>query len=206
MIWIFVLITGIGRHYKAPSASMAPAINVGDHFYVSKINYMFSKTKVPNRGDVVVFKNSKNALVMVKRVVGLPNDTVKMTDGRLVVNGKIVSRKHNSNFRYRDNRGSVIAVEQYREYLPDSENKHIIFEQIHNGRFDNTEEFIVPEDHIFVMGDNRDNSMDSRAEHGPGFVPVENIIGEATYIMFSSGKCSAEDGLRCPPFRAMKKL
>ena len=206
ILLLLAIITGTGGHYKAPSESMAPAINVGDHFFVNKMKYRFSDTNVPMRGDVVVFENPKTQIVMIKRVVGLPGDTLKMQSGRLFLNEKLVPRKKYDSFLYRDNRGGIIGVDKFEEDLPYSRKPHFIFEQTDQGRLDNTTAFKVPIGHIFLMGDNRDNSADSRAEYGPGFVPIENIIGEASYIMFQSKKCLNEENLYCPPFRAMKKL
>ena len=206
LIWIFVVITGIGGHYNAPSTSMAPTINVGDHFYVSKISYLFSETKVPQRGEVIVFKNPKNSLVFTKRVIGLPDDTIEMIEGRLHINDKTVPRKHDNRLLFKGWSNQKIAVDQYTEYLPDSPAKHFIFEQSDDAALDYTERFEVPPGHIFVMGDHRDNSTDSRSKNGPGFVPVKNIIGDVKFIMFQSNVCDAEEGVYCPPKRFMKKL
>ena len=185
---------------------MAPTINAGDHFYVSKIDYMFSDKKVPHRGDVIVFKSPKNDLVMVKRVIGLPNDKIKIHKGRLFLNGKIVQRESIDKFEYMNRMGSIVGVEKFNEYLPGRTQNYSIYEQTDEGPLDNTEEFNVPDGHIFLMGDNRDNSTDSRASMGPGYVPLDNLIGRADLMMFSFKRCKTEENLYCPPFRAMKKL
>lgn len=206
---MLAIITGMGAHYRAPSDSMAPSINVGDHFYVSRVNYRFSKAKNPNRGDVIVFKNSKTNLVMVKRVIALSGETVQIKEGRVILNGKVVRRKLVDSFKYQSYHDRVVGVDQYQEFLPKNDKRYDIYEETDTGRLDNTELFHVPAGHVFVMGNNRDNSIDSRvsrAQRGVGFVSIENIIGEATYIMFQSKKCIVESDMHCPPKRFMKKL
>lgn len=206
ILLVLAINPAIGGHYRSPASSMMPTINIGDHFYVSKSSYAFSDTKVPLRGDVVAFKSPKIKTTMVKRVIGLPNDIVQVTRGRLVINGKIIRRKHKEKLNYPGSSNQVIGVDKYQEFLPGNDREYYILEQTDQGPLDNTKEFVVPDGHIFVLGDNRDNSSDSRYHSGPGFVPVENIIGEATHILFQSNNCAVEEGIQCPPKRFFEKL
>jgi len=202
--FLLTMLTCVWGHYKIPSESMLPTLEVGDHIYVSKFAYGYSKhslpfmlhklplpegqifSRTPKRGDVAVFRNPKNDLVMIKRVIGLPGEV--------------------NNYLYREHKGRVVGVNVYRETLPNEEGPHLIYEMTDRGNLDNTETFIVPEGHFFFMGDNRDNSTDSRAPDGPGFVPQDHLMGRADFLMFSFKKCATEEGLRCPPRRFADKL
>lgn len=218
-------LTLVWGHYKIPSESMQPTLEVGDHLYVSKFAYGYSRhslpfnlhklpflkdgkifSKTPKRGDVAVFRNPKSGIVMIKRVTGLPGDKVRTHRGRLFINDVLVPRENIDNYLYRQHLGSVIGVDVFKETLPDMENPIIIYEQTDGGNLDTTEKFIVPEGHVFFMGDNRDNSTDSRASLGPGYVPFDHLIGRADLMMFSFKRCKKEENYYCPPFRAMKKL
>lgn len=224
--FILVFFTLIWGHYKIPSESMQPTLEVGDHLYVSKYPYGYSRYslpfhldklpflksgkifgKLPRRGDVAVFKNPNNGLVMIKRIVGLPGDTIAVTGGRLILNGKMIERTARANYLYREHRGRVVGVDVYNEQWPDEEVSHVIYEQTDQGRLDNVGPFSVPADHVFMMGDNRDNSIDSRAgSQGPGMVPLDHLIGRADRMMFSFKRCEDETNLHCPGSRWMLKL
>lgn len=223
--FMLVFLTFVWGHYKIPSESMLPTLEVGDHLYVSKFAYGFSRhsppfglhklpflgngkimSKFPERGDVAVFRNPKNDLVMIKRVAGLPGDKIKVYRGRLYINGVLVEREPVDNYLYREHRGRKIGVDVYREKWLGEKDDHLIYEQIDTAPLDNTKEFIVPPETIFFMGDNRDNSTDSRALLGPGYVPLTHLIGRAEYMMFSFKRCAKEPELRCPPRRFMQKL
>ena len=141
---------------------------------------------------------------MIKRVTGLPGDTIRMHRGRLFINDVLVPRENIDNYLYRQHLGSVVGVDVFKESLPDMKDPIVIYEQSDSGNLDTTEEFVVPEGHIFFMGDNRDNSLDSRASMGP--VPLDHLIGRADLMMFSFKRCKKEEDRYCPPFRAMKKL
>lgn len=186
--------------FNIPSGSMVPTLLVGDYLFVSKFSYGYSRhslpfslplfsgrvlSEAPKRGEVAVFKTpADNATDYIKRVIGLPGDRVQMRQGRLFINGVKVERRRLGAFSYRDHKsGAIIRITRYEEILPGGA-RHPILEATDGGPYDNTREFTVPEGHYFMMGDNRDNSVDSRAT--VGFVPLENFIGRAEMIFFST--------------------
>jgi signal peptidase I len=190
--------------FNIPSASMEPTLLVGDYLFVSKYSYGYSRhsfplsivpikgrvlADTPERGDVIVFKlPTDNKTDYIKRLIGLPGDTVQVKDGRLMINGELVDRKRVDDFVYTDRFGSVNRVTQYEETLPGGK-KHMILELGDSRPYDNTREFTVPPGHYFMMGDNRDNSQDSRAD--VGFVPAENLVGRAEILFFSTDGSAA---------------
>jgi signal peptidase I len=144
---------------------------------------------LPERGDVVVFRvTGKTAVDFIKRVVGRPGDRVQMTKGVLSINGVAVPRQRIGDTT---NEGSNQHRTRYRETLP-SGVSYMTLSLDDNGIYATTPEYIVPPGHYFVLGDNRDNSVDSRMLDQVGYVPVENMIGRAEIILFSGGA----DGLR----------
>lgn len=230
-IVMLAVLTLVWGHYKIPSESMQPTLEVGDHIYVSKFAYGYSRhslplglhhlpvpdgrifARLPNRGDMVVFRNPNNGTVMIKRTVGLPGDEVQVLGGQLYLNGMIVPREALGDFLYRtrDTFRTVSGATEYVERLPGDDAPHLIFEHYDNAPLDNTEIFVVPQGHVFFMGDNRDRSTDSRVDRlnvngaalkesdfGPGFVPMNNLIGRADILMFSFNRCDRTEGLRCP--------
>ncbi len=184
--------------FNIPSSSMKPTLLVGDYLFVNKPAYGYSKysfpfgiapiegriwDKLPDRGDVVVFALPSNTGIdYIKRIIGLPGDTVQVRRGRLFINGQIVNRELVGTTDIIEDGGNVQTVNEYIETLPDG-TVHRIYEESDMERLDNTEEFIVPDNHYFMMGDNRDNSADSRVI---GAVPFENIIGRADFLFFST--------------------
>jgi signal peptidase I len=222
---MLVFLTTVWGHYKIPSESMQPTLEVGDHLYVSKFAYGYSRhsmvfnlhklpflkkgklfSKLPERGDVAVFRNPKSDIIMIKRIIGLPGDKIFLKEGRLYINEKLVKRENTDEFLYREHKGSVVNVKKYDETLLNSDKSYSIYERSDEGPLDITNEFIVPDGKIFFMGDNRDNSLDSRAYRGPGYVPLDHLIGRAEVIMFSFKRCKKEENLVCPPFRLMKRI
>jgi signal peptidase I len=185
--------------FNIPSGSMIPTLLVGDYLFVSKFSYGYSRHsmpfspnlfegrifgRMPERGDVAVFKLPRdNATDYIKRIVGLPGDRIQVRGGILHVNGQAVRRESLGPFTVEGD-GPRITVRRYRETLPGGRG-HEILEMQDDGGFDNTPEFLVPAEHVFVMGDNRDNSLDSRAMGAVGFVPLENLLGRAEIIFFS---------------------
>jgi len=143
---------------------------------------------------------------MIKRLIGLPGDKIQVTGGRIILNGQMIDREAQSAFFYREHLGKVVSVDKYQEQWPEEATPHYIYEKSDSWTLDNTQLFKVPEGHYFMMGDNRDNSVDSRDTIGPGFVPQSHLIGRAELMMFSFKRCAKEEGLTCPPFRFMQKL
>jgi len=187
--------------FTIPSASMEPNLYEGDYIIVSKYSYGWSRHSIPfspplfegrimgkspERGDVVVFKlPSDNRTDYVKRVIGLPGDRIQMKDGLLYLNDAPVPREQMPVGKT-DLGGFIREVAQYRERI----NGHAFLTQDFgtDGDLDNTEAFVVPEGYYFMMGDNRDNSSDSRVPPGAGgvgFVPAENLVGKAQIILLS---------------------
>ena len=187
--------------FNIPSGSMVPTLLVGDYLFVSKFSYGYSRYSLPlglplfsgriffhspERGDVVVFKlPTDNSTDYIKRVIGLPGDHIQMKNGILFINGQPVPRKRIEDYLYQEGNGAVIPLAQYIETLPNGV-QHRIIEMSDNGPLDNTQEYVVPPGDYFMMGDNRDNSQDSRVLSAVGYVPAQNLIGKAQFIFFST--------------------
>ena len=190
----------IAEPFNIPSGSMIPTLLVGDYLFVSKFSYGYSRhsfpfsaapisrrvmASMPERGDVAVFRLPSNVSVdYIKRVVGLPGDRIQVKRGILHINGQAVERRLVGNGNIASGQTSLVT-QRYEEVFPDG-HTHIIQEVSDNQVFDNTPEFTVPEGNYFMMGDNRDNSRDSRSS-SVGFVPFENFIGRAEFLFFSHG-------------------
>ena len=188
--------------FNIPSGSMIPTLLVGDYLFVSKFSYGYSNhsfpfspdiisgrlwASEPERGDVAVFKLPRdNSTDYIKRVIGLPGDSVQMIKGVLHINGKPVKRQRIDDFVTRDSFGNMRRIARYRETLPNDVSYETL-DLVENGFGDNTKVFSVPKGFFFVMGDNRDNSTDSRVESAVGLVPAKNFIGRAEIIFFSAG-------------------
>jgi signal peptidase I len=140
----------------------------------------------PERGDVVVFKLPRdNSTDYIKRVIGLPGDEIVMSHGVLSINGEEVPKRRTGSFVTKVNGGPPRKIPAYEETLPNGVT-YTVLDADKNGPFDNVGPYKVPQGHYFMMGDNRDNSTDSRASWGVGYVPFENLIGRAEIIFFSA--------------------
>ena len=185
--------------FNIPSGSMKPNLLVGDFIFVSKWSYGFSKhslpfsiplipkkifSKFPQRGDVVVFKTPENNRTdYIKRVIGLPGDRIQIIDGNIIINDNLILKKRLNDFIDTDKNSSIKRIRKYKEYFFDKEIE--VLDIMDQGIVDNTKIYVVPKGHFFVMGDNRDNSQDSRFISIVGYIPIENLIGKAQFIFFS---------------------
>ncbi|MGD1017016.1 MAG: signal peptidase I [Roseiarcus sp.] len=200
----FVVRTLAFQAFDAASGSMAPTLQSGDYVLVSKWAYGYSRYSLPfapawfegrlfagqpRRGDVVVFVHPQDGADWVKRIVGLPGETIQMKGGRLFINGEVVERRRiKPGFAIANSWGKTIEAPTYDEMLPGGATHRIIQIDGDHGHFDDTAPFATPPDAYFVMGDNRDNSIDSRVPRelgGFGFVPFANIVGRAGIIYYS---------------------
>jgi signal peptidase I len=202
--------------FSIPSGSMTPTLFVGDYVLASKSAYGYGPysfpfasslishrvfAAAPEHGDVVVFRTPKDTSVdYVKRVVGLPGDRIQMREGRLVLNDRPVTRKMLTEVDGEAACGTDDAkAKTWLETLPNG-TSYTTFDCIANGYYDNTNVYTVPPGHFFVLGDNRDNSTDSRVMGTMGFIPMDNLVGKVTRIIWSLDEDSE------PRFERMGKV
>ena len=194
----------LAEPFYVPSGSMEPTLMIGDALLASKFAYGYSAASLPiqitlpetgrvfgetpKRGDVVVFRwPGDRSQAWVKRVVGLPGDRIQMRQGQLFINDRAASLKSDGIGEAEDDNGRAEPAYRYVETLPDGVS-HAIFKLRDNGPLDNTPVVTVPPGRLFVMGDNRDNSADSRVpvrDGGVGLLPIDDLVGRADAVVAS---------------------
>jgi signal peptidase I len=204
LLIVFLAKGALAEPFYVPSGSMEPTLLIGDALLASKYPYGYGTASLPiqinlpetgrvfgetpKRGDVVVFRwPGDHSQAWVKRVVGLPGDRVQMRQGQLFINDHAASLTPDGTGEAEDDNGNVEPANRYIETLPGGV-AHAIFKLRDNGRLDNTPEVTVPQGRLFVMGDNRDNSADSRVpvrDGGVGLLPIDNLIGRADAVVGS---------------------
>jgi signal peptidase I len=214
--------------FHIPSESMQPSLEVGDRVLVSKFAYGYSRHSLPlglgyalpasmngriawaspKRGDVVVFRDERQSppVNLIKRVIGIEGDVIEVRQGQLFLNGEEVVRTFEESRTYREHSTlSPVTVSHYTETLPD-ERTHPIYERSDNGWLDDYGPTTIRPGTVFVMGDNRDASNDSRAPRGPGLVPLANVVGRAETVLFTLARCDKGDAMHCPSGRVWSGL
>ena len=190
----------IAQPFRIPSGSMQPTLEVGDYIVVTKWSYGYGRysfaplegllphgrlfSHQPERGDVVVFRPPPEPdRDFIKRLIGLPGDRIQVVDGVLHINGQAVQRESLGVQDFANEDGVIERIQAYRETLPNG----VSYTTFDRGvtELDNTRVYVVPEGHYFMMGDDRDNSADSRVPSVVGYVPFDNFVGPAQFIVAS---------------------
>jgi signal peptidase I len=205
LIIAVVIRTFLFQPFNIPSGSMMATLLIGDYLFVSKYTYGYSRYsfpfslplftgrdpilgKGPQRGDVVVFRLPRDDTTdYIKRVIGLPGDKIQMIDGLLHINGEPIKRERAEDFVGTEDGPGIKRIKRWKETLPNGK-VYYTLDLVDNSFYDNTPVYTVPADHYFMMGDNRDNSTDSRVLSQVGYVPIDNIVGRAEIIFFSVGE------------------
>ena len=204
LIWALVIAVLIRsllfQPFYIPSSSMEPTLLVGDRIFVSKYTYGYSKhsfpfspnvsnerffSKLPNRGDLVVFKTpADNRTDYIKRLIGMPGDTIQFIEGEIFINNKKILREQIEDTKIIRCGNFLLDTNTYIETLPNGFKHLVAYKK--RGSLQNTKMFKVPEDHYFLLGDNRDCSKDSRYLNSVGYVNNVNLVGKAKLIFFSN--------------------
>jgi signal peptidase I len=207
LLWAIVIAlifrTFIFEPYRIPSGSMLPTLMVGDYLFASKYPYGYSKysfplpaplmegrfmDRAPERGDIIIFKGAKDpGTFYIKRLIGLPGDTIQVKRGVVYINNKAVEREEAGTFKKTGQFGEQQLYTQYKETLPNGVSYITLDANIanHTQFPDQTSEYKVPAGNYFFMGDNRNNSIDSRFLNDMGFIPEDRLVARADYLLFT---------------------
>jgi signal peptidase I len=181
-----VLRFSIAQPFRIPSGSMQPTLEVGDYIVVTKWSYGYGRLfgTPPERGDVVVFRPvPEPTRDFIKRLIGMPGDRIQVIDGSLHINGQAVERESLGLVEFENEQGEAEYIQGYRETLPNGVTYTVFDRSV--TELDNTREYVVPADNYFMMGDDRDNSADSRVPSVVGYVPADNLVGPAQFVVAS---------------------
>lgn len=207
LLWAIIIAliirTMIFEPFKIPTGSMIPTLQVGDYIFATKYSYGYSKHSLPlsiplfngrimfqepKRGDIIVFRGVKDPSIhYIKRLIGLPGDKIQLKRGILYINGQALEKKLAGNFKSFGKLGEPFHYTIYTEKLSDHLSYQILDANLNEHRDfpDDTPEYDIPPQMYFFMGDNRNNSTDSRFQNEMGFIPEENLVGRAAFIFWS---------------------
>ena len=191
----------IAQPFRIPSGSMQPTLLVGDYMVVCKWSYGYSRFsfeplnfgaphgrlfgKAPERGDVIVFRPEPQLdKDLVKRLIGMPGDTLQVRGGAVYINGEPLKRESLGVVTFKEQTGDYSEIQAWKETLPNGVS-YTTFDREEEGRLDDTPAYEIPEGHYFFMGDDRDNSADSRVLDQVGYVPLENLVGKVQFVFLS---------------------
>jgi len=217
----FALRTIAFATYYIPSESMVPTFQVGDRLVATKFDYGYGRysaplislpslpldqgrlfAHLPERGDIVLFRHPVSGETVIKRAIGLPGDRIRIDRGQLFINDEPAARHFVRRYAYKQYEGPPVEVSEYDEVLPGGRT-HRILVQDDRAPQENTDTYVVPAEHLFVMGDNRDNSADSRFA-SLAYLPMENLLGRSRAILYSTYRCQEMPGLTCAERRYLQ--
>ncbi len=213
VLYVLLFFTFAWEQNYIPSGSMEPTLETGDRVLSAKFAYGYNRYSVPffkpgflpenrlfssppDRGDIATFYKPSEDIVVIKRVIGLPGDKIEYRRGVLYINDQQVPRDLVRDVNYTDSDGRITSAREYIETLPNGVTFNI-YEQTDRGRYDNVGPYLVPDGHYFMMGDNRDRSLDSRDLSRTGYIAQKYLMGRADITTFSFYDCDRGKDVSC---------